>query len=117
MNKFENSQAQPKDTVEEAKEIKQKLDLLLNNPEENKEEILVLTKALEKLTNILEEEIKKDLDTTLPFYEENFEEIKLITSSFLLKELSEYTSEDIRTRVAENPNTSKETLEKLSKKN
>ena len=96
-NKFENSQAQPKDTVEEAKEIKQKLDLLLNNPEENKEEILVLTKALEKLTNILEEEIKKDLDTTLPFYEENFEEIKLITSSFLLKEMC------IRDRILKNP--------------
>ena len=113
MNKFETPQEQPKDIIKEIEETKQELELLLNNPEENKEEILELTNELRILNNILEEEIIKEKRKTVSFYEENIDKIESEFRPLLLEELSKNSSEDIRRYVAVNPNTSKETLQEL----
>ena len=113
MNKFETPQEQLKNTAEETEKLKQGLELLLNNPEENKEEILTLTNELKALSRILEKEVEK-IEETLSFLRENPEEIETETRFFILKALSKDENEYVRTNVAKNPNTSPEILEKLS---
>ncbi|MFA7227368.1 MAG: hypothetical protein WC078_06930, partial [Dysgonamonadaceae bacterium] len=76
MNKFEASQEQPKDIIKEIKETKQELELLLNNPEENKEGIFTLSNSLKELNNILEQEIEEETEKALSPYKENPNEIK-----------------------------------------
>jgi len=112
-SKFETPQEQPQSTIEKIEQVKQALEPLLNNPEENKEEISKLVSELRILNNILEEKVAKETRKIVSFYEENIDKIESEFRPLLLEELSKNSSEDIRRYVAVNPNTSKETLQEL----
>ena len=116
MNKFETPQEQLKNTAEETEKLKQELELLLNNPEENKEEISTLTNELKALSMILEKEVEK-IEETLSFLRENPKEIETETRFFILKALSQDEDDNVRAYIALNPNTPPEILEKLSNDN
>ncbi|MDD2548203.1 MAG: HEAT repeat domain-containing protein [Candidatus Pacebacteria bacterium] len=113
MHKFETPQEQSQSTIEKIEQVKQALEPLLNNPEENKEEISKLVSELRILNNILEEKVAKETRKIVSFYEENIDKIESEFRPLLLEELSKNSSEDIRRYVAVNPNTSKETLQEL----
>ena len=112
-SKFETPQEQSQSTIEKIEQVKQALEPLLNNPEENKEEISKLVSELRILNNILEEKVAKETRKIVSFYEENIDKIESEFRPLLLEELSKNSSEDIRRYVAVNPNTSKETLQEL----